>query len=271
MLAYLDSAGHGQQVRTPGQHSLWHPQIGALAELKVLAFLLLALNPEVAFNPSGPEARFRLGNPELACERCRVTDRWRAASGRAGVFMAQSKKSTGGFGTPKETVKEVTAFFKTRKPDDLDVDCPCGFGKPYSSCCMPYHQFEKSAETPEWLVRARFVAWKYRDIRYIVQTTSKSNGDLESARGSRVDFAKFLDKNEGYGDLRLDKLEVGEAKPGDSENEMILDMKAWATKRNFTSKEFTGNQTVQEETSIFRKNKKGKWFYKGYVGEEEDE
>mmetsp|Transcript_160301 Transcript_160301/g.282840 ORF Transcript_160301/g.282840 Transcript_160301/m.282840 type:complete len:280 (+) Transcript_160301:95-934(+) len=278
MLAYPASAGHGRQVHPSGQHSQWNPHLGTLRELKLFAFFLLALNPDGAFNPSSPASRILSGNPELAVKKCMSKDRWRAASGSVQVFMAQTKKKTassiGGFGGKAPTLEEVTAAFKTRKPKDLNVACPCGTGDAYSSCCMPYHLYERSAETPERLLRSRYTAWCFRDLRYICETTSKSMADLKKCDGDRIKFAKFLDKAGAFDDFRFDGLEVvGDVETGKTEKEAYLGLRAHLMEMNRTTKEPLGDETILDERSLFRKNKKGKWFYVGAFdndGEGED-
>ena len=49
--------------------------------------------------------------------------------------------------------------------------CPCKSHKSYDSCCRPYHTGKAYPETPEKLMRARFSAYFFRKVDFLVETT----------------------------------------------------------------------------------------------------
>lgn len=48
--------------------------------------------------------------------------------------------------------------------------CPCQSGKPYQTCCFPYHQ-NFQAPTAEALMRSRYSAFVLGLVDYLVETT----------------------------------------------------------------------------------------------------
>ncbi|WP_042363863.1 YchJ family protein [Streptacidiphilus neutrinimicus] len=48
--------------------------------------------------------------------------------------------------------------------------CPCGSGKPYASCCGPFHAGTAQAPTAEQLMRSRFSAFARHDAPYLLRT-----------------------------------------------------------------------------------------------------
>ncbi len=52
------------------------------------------------------------------------------------------------------------------------INCPCGSEKKYAACCERYHQAIAIPETPEALMRSRFVAYYRGDMSYIQNTMS---------------------------------------------------------------------------------------------------
>ncbi len=67
------------------------------------------------------------------------------------------------------------------EPDDVDQDdaqrtraeslCPCKSGDSYYVCCMPYHYRKAQPSTAEKLMRARYSAYFFRLVDYLVETT----------------------------------------------------------------------------------------------------
>ena len=51
-------------------------------------------------------------------------------------------------------------------------DCPCGSGKQYKLCCGPFIASEKSAPTPEALMRSRYSAYVHKNLDYIMHTAT---------------------------------------------------------------------------------------------------
>ncbi len=69
-------------------------------------------------------------------------------------------------------------------------ECPCGSGRPYESCCQPFHQGEQSPETAEQLMRSRYSAYVKGEIDYIHNTLHpdhRDDHDLEAARKWSLD------------------------------------------------------------------------------------
>jgi len=50
------------------------------------------------------------------------------------------------------------------------VNCPCGFGEPYESCCARYHRGAAEPPTAEALMRARYTAFALGDERFLSDT-----------------------------------------------------------------------------------------------------
>lgn len=55
-------------------------------------------------------------------------------------------------------------------PIHLMMLCPCHSGRPYSTCCQPYHNGQAPA-TAEALMRSRYAAYASGKVGYIIQTT----------------------------------------------------------------------------------------------------
>lgn len=49
--------------------------------------------------------------------------------------------------------------------------CPCGTGLDYAACCQPLHRGRVSAQTAEQLMRARYSAYRFKLVDYLVETT----------------------------------------------------------------------------------------------------
>jgi len=50
-------------------------------------------------------------------------------------------------------------------------DCPCGSKRAYHDCCRPYHIGKAHPETAEQLMRARYSAFFFRLVDYLVSST----------------------------------------------------------------------------------------------------
>lgn len=48
--------------------------------------------------------------------------------------------------------------------------CPCGSGRTYGTCCMPYHHSKAKPSTAEALMRSRYSAYYFRNAGYLVET-----------------------------------------------------------------------------------------------------
>ncbi|MCX7120640.1 MAG: YchJ family metal-binding protein [Gammaproteobacteria bacterium] len=50
------------------------------------------------------------------------------------------------------------------------LTCPCNDTQSFHNCCQPYLRGEKTAGTPEILMRSRYTAYTLADIAYIQKT-----------------------------------------------------------------------------------------------------
>ena len=87
--------------------------------------------------------------------------------------------------------------------------CPCGSGRSFSACCGPNLSGERTAETPEALMRSRYTAFVLRDAPYLLATwhprTRPATLDLEGTRwlgltvhrtsDDRVEFSARFEEN----------------------------------------------------------------------------
>lgn len=51
-----------------------------------------------------------------------------------------------------------------------DGPCPCGSGRSYATCCMPFHHSKAKPPTAEMLMRSRYSAYFFRNVGYLVET-----------------------------------------------------------------------------------------------------
>ncbi|MEO0416634.1 MAG: YchJ family metal-binding protein [Verrucomicrobiota bacterium] len=52
--------------------------------------------------------------------------------------------------------------------------CPCKSKRSYATCCMPFHYGRAKPATAEQLMRARYSAYFFRRVEYLVETTHPS-------------------------------------------------------------------------------------------------
>jgi len=71
-----------------------------------------------------------------------------------------------GFGKPVPNPTSIKKDFPN--PTDL---CACGSSKSYSDCCLKYHSDSRIPMEPEDLVRARFSAFVYSKIDFLLEST----------------------------------------------------------------------------------------------------
>jgi SEC-C motif-containing protein len=55
--------------------------------------------------------------------------------------------------------------------------CPCGTGQSYAECCGPFIAGERTAGTPEQLMRSRYTAYTQANIDYIANTMKSPASD----------------------------------------------------------------------------------------------
>lgn len=65
--------------------------------------------------------------------------------------------------------------------------CPCQSGRSFASCCQPALNAERAAQTPEALMRSRYVAYALQDEAYLRRTWAAETcpDDLEATDGTR--------------------------------------------------------------------------------------
>ena len=91
--------------------------------------------------------------------------------------------------------------------------CPCGSKKLFSQCCQPLLNGEKTAETPEQLMRSRFTAFSRADAwGYVLKTWHPDNrpavSEAELAEESRI--------------AKWEKLEIRETKVNGEQGEVTF-------------------------------------------------
>lgn len=59
------------------------------------------------------------------------------------------------------------------------TDCPCGTKEMYHNCCRPYHIGKEQPATAEKLMRARYSAFFFRLVDYLVSSTHPDARDPE--------------------------------------------------------------------------------------------
>lgn len=112
--------------------------------------------------------------------------------------LAGKKKGGGGFGKKTlglssfSSLEELLSTFPTRQPSSTtEVPCPCGTRKKqvggslpqplsYHECCQPLHDHTQPCTSPLDLLRSRYTAFCYRNIRHIMATTHESNRDWQA-------------------------------------------------------------------------------------------
>jgi SEC-C motif domain protein len=117
------------------------------------------------------------------------------------------------------------------------MNCPCGSGLQYSTCCQPYHLKTKIAPTADALMRSRYSAFVVADGDYLYETThaSKRKGN---SKGTYLKNAK---------DTKWIKLEIVF-----SDFDMV-EFKAYYLNKKFQTE-------ILHEKSNFRLED-GRWYY----------
>lgn len=122
------------------------------------------------------------------------------------------------------------------------MKCPCNPSNEFSQCCGPLIKGEKSARTPEELMRSRYSAFATQNLDYVQETTDPQtilNFDMK-ANEEWARSSKFL------------KLEI--LKATDEGNKGIVEFKA-------TFQPTGGEPQVHHEISKFRKQA-GQWYFR---------
>lgn len=59
----------------------------------------------------------------------------------------------------------------------MEINCPCGNGNRYETCCGPYIEGKVFPPTPEALMRSRYTAYTRANIDYIIKTMKPPASD----------------------------------------------------------------------------------------------
>ena len=126
-----------------------------------------------------------------------LTDAFARVPGSKSLYREMSL-GMAGFGKKVQTIsKEVTV--------EGNAKCACGSDVSYSECCGRFHpENAANADTPEALVRARFSAFVYMKIGYLLQSTHPESKDycleeevVGSKRTKRQIWKKQLEARAG--------------------------------------------------------------------------
>ena len=173
---------------------------------------------------------------------------------------ASARTTNKGFGAPPPTLEDVLAKMKSRTPDNAnEVDCPCGSGKSHGDCCGPYLAGEKECLTPADVLRSRYSAFTWRNIKYIMDTTHETCRDY---REDRVAWAKDLNKGGMFDSFTFVKLEVVKEEDGADENESFIEFKVTLRANEDRGGKVAGQETIISERSRFlRPSSDAAWTY----------
>ena len=128
------------------------------------------------------------------------------------------------------------------------MNCPCGSGFAFASCCEPYISGVKKAPTAEALMRSRYSAYVRHAIDYIMDTCTKDEKE-------QIDFQQTKKWSETSNWLGLKILSTG--KGGELDTEGTVEFEA--------SYEIDGLKEVHHESAKFMKQD-GRWLYsEGHV------
>jgi len=123
------------------------------------------------------------------------------------------------------------------------LSCVCGLGESNETCCLPIIRGEKSAETAEALMRARYSAYVLGEIDFVMDSVHPDSPG-EADRNSTEQWSRNADW-EG-----LDVVEVKDGKKGDETGEV-----------EFVARfSVNGREARHHERARFKKSK-GKWAY----------
>ena len=94
------------------------------------------------------------------------------------------------------------------------TNCPCGTEKMYHDCCRPYHIGKAQPDTAELLMRARYSAFFFRLVDYLVSSTHPDvrGKDLRAELDDVVDDMlwrklRIISKSKGGADDKKGKVE----------------------------------------------------------------
>jgi SEC-C motif-containing protein len=124
------------------------------------------------------------------------------------------------------------------------MKCPCGSKKEFEECCKPYLNGEVLPETAEQLMRSRYTAFTQVHVDYIKKTLAPE---------SRKDFdpkeTENWAKNAIWKGLKILSTKDG----GATDKKGVVEFVA--------TFEQDGHTLEHHETSTFRKDSNGQWFF----------
>lgn len=129
--------------------------------------------------------------------------------------------------------------------EHLLSNCPCGSQKNYADCCEPLLTGQKTASTPEALMRSRYTAFTVKNVDYLFSSMTPELQE-HTDREDMQDFAEEVDS--------WVKLEVINAPAPDADHGTV-EFAAYFM--------YEGEQQRIHENSEFVK-KDGQWFYAGH-------
>lgn len=121
--------------------------------------------------------------------------------------------------------------------------CPCGSGVPYASCCEPIINGERSAETAEQLMRARYSAYACMKVDFLFETTHPGHRQGYDHKGTK----EWAESAEWEG-LEIVGSQGGATKDTDGKVEFIARY------------QLKGALREHHESASFKKEK-GAWFF----------
>jgi SEC-C motif domain protein len=110
---------------------------------------------------------------------------------------------------PEETQEEE------RIPRIREISlCPCKSKKSYADCCLPFHYGRAQPETAEQLMRARYAAFFFRRVDYLVSSTHPRTREWNlkqqldaSIHDYQWSFLEILQTSKGGKDDKTGKVE----------------------------------------------------------------
>lgn len=181
-----------------------------------------------------------------------------AAKGGASKKKASAARTTKGFGAPPPKLEDVLAKMKIRTPDNAnELDCPCGSGETYGECCSPFLSGEKACLTPVDVLRSRYTAFTWRNIKYIMDTTHETCRDY---REDKVAWAMDLHKGGMFDSFTFVKLNPIREEDGVDENESFIEFKVTLRANEDRGGSVAGQETVISEKSRFLRSG-AEWTY----------
>ena len=173
-----------------------------------------------------------------------------------------ARTTTKGFGAPPPNLEDVLAKMKTRTPsiDNVnEVMCPCGSGKSHGECCGPFLSGDKVCTTPMDVLRTRYTAFTWRNIKYIIDTTHETCRDY---RDDKVAWAKDLNKGGMFDSFTFVGLDPIKEEEGADENESYIEFKVTLRANEDRGGAVAGQETIITERSRFLRSKTdGTWSY----------